>query len=158
MKRFLASMILFSFLIPSAGFGQLKSNQPAVNFKQLLKFGLNPIGLVSGSVFSPEKFQMQQSYSFIVSSFNGHAISQAMYLNTMRYKVSDPLTLSLQWGYLMNQPFSQLSGLSPNLPFRNGLFLSSAKLEYKLGNHTKFQMEFNRYPGGYYSPLMWDDR
>jgi len=157
MKRVLVVILGVLFLLPISGKAQLKTSQPAISFQKLLTYGTDPIGLVSGALLNPEKFSMRQSYSFMVSRLNGHTINQAMYLNTMQYKISEPLTLSLQWGYLLNQPFSKLNNFQPNIPMQNGLFLSNAKLEYKLGDHSKFQMEFNRYPGGYYSPFLYND-
>ena len=157
MKRILVILIAVVFLLPAVGNAQLKTNRPGISFHKLLTYGTNPVGIVSGALLNPQKFNMHQSYSFMVSSFNGHTINQAMYLNTMQYKISEPLTLSLQWGYLMNQPFSKLNSFQPNLPLQSGFFLSNAKLEYKLGKHSKLQMEFNSYPGGYYSPFQYED-
>ncbi len=156
MKRILVVILGALFLLPISGKAQLKTERPAISFQKLLTYGANPIGLVSGAFMNSEKINMRQSYSFMMSRFNGHTINQAMYLNTMRYQISEPLTLSLQWGYLLNQPFSKLNSFQPNIPMQNGFFLSNAKLEYKLGDHSKFQMEFNRYPGGYYSPFQYD--
>ncbi len=157
MKRFLIVILGALVLFPISGKAQLKTGKPAISFQKLLTYGTNPIGLMSGTLLNSEKFTMRQSYSFMMGRWNGHSINQAMYLNTMLYKFSDPLTLSLQWGYLLNQPFSKLNSFQPNIPMQNGLFLSNAKLEYKLGKHSKIQMEFNQYPGGYYSPFLYND-
>ncbi len=153
MKR---SVLLLGFLLaflPGALFAQLKTADRGINFSELLRSGINPVGLFSHNLLSPDRFQMHQSYSVMVSSFNGHAINQAMYLNTMQYKVSEPLTLSLQWGYLLNQPFGKIGNFSPGFSMKSGLFLSNARLDYKISDKAHFEMEFNSYPAGSYSGI-----
>jgi hypothetical protein len=154
MKRvFLLLGFLLAFL-PGALFAQLKTADRGISFSQLLRYGVNPVGLFSRNFLSPDRFQMHQSYSFMVSSINGHAFNQAMYLNTMQFKVSEPLTLSLQWGYLMNQPFGKIGAFSPGFSMKNGPFLSNARLDYKISDKARLRMEFNSYPAGtYYSGL-----
>jgi hypothetical protein len=81
-------------------------------------------------------------------SAGGHGFSQGVYLNTMSYRVADPLQLSLQWG-IMNQPLASF-GVAPM--YQNGFFLSGANLEYKPSKNVSLGVQFSSYPAGYYSP------
>lgn len=146
MKTMAAALMVF----PVMAFAQLKEPENPVPFSQLLTQGLSaPRGLVGLIGLNPNRFSMQHSYSLAYMSAGGHGYSQGMYLNTMSYRLADPLQLSLQWG-IMNQPLSAL-GASPM--YASGFFLSGANLEYKPSKNVSLGIQFNSYPAGhYYSP------
>jgi hypothetical protein len=81
-------------------------------------------------------------------SLGGHGFSQGVYLNTMSYRFSDPLQVSLQWG-IMNQPLGGVQSL-----YQNGFFLSGASLEYKPNRNLSIGVQYNNIPASqmYYSP------
>ena len=66
--------------------------------------GNSSIGLLNS-----DRFQMNQSYSLSFSA-NGHGSSSSgLYLNTISYKLANPLILELDWGF--HTPFhSTMSG------------------------------------------------
>ncbi len=147
-KVLLITVLLF---LPALTAAQLKSQASGLNMAQILRSGTNSIGLLSGAFLSPDRFQMTQSYSISMGSMGGHSFTQAMYLNTMNYKISDPLSLSLQWGVMMNGlPGMGGLGLNNELPFKNGFFISGAQLKYTPTPNTELKIEFRRNPYGYW--------
>ena len=55
---------------------------------------------VSGfSLLNPNRFSMHQSYSMIFASGSAGSTSAGLYLNTLSYKLADPLTLSADVGF-----------------------------------------------------------
>lgn len=152
--------------IPSLGFGQLKSQeQSKINFASLLRYGLQPQGLVGALGLNPDRFHMRQSYSLSYMSGGGQAFSQGVYLNSMRYDISNPLSVSLEWG-MLHQP---LSAAGVNSPFQNGFFLSNASLEYKPSKNLQIGVQYSTnpyaYPYSYYQrntlfdpSRRWDNR
>lgn len=159
-KKAIAGLLLI--LLPSFVSAQLKSHEKGLDMRKVLKYGLNPIGLVSGSLLDSDKFNMSQSYRVSVGSFGGHSYSQAMYLNTMSYQISNPLSFKLQWGYLMNQPFggnNKALGFNQGLPFNNGFFISGAQIKYQPSENTELKLEFRQVPSRYYYGIpYYDDR
>jgi hypothetical protein len=127
--------------LPVLAFGQLKAQLKPQSFSQLLT---QPQGLVGLIGLDPNRFSMQQSYSLSYMSLGGHDFSQGVYLNTMSYRFSEPLQVSLQWG-VMNQP---LSGLGVPSLYQNGIFLSGASVEYKPSRNLSIGVQYNRRPGG----------
>ena len=127
------SILFIIFCLPLLTSAQLKSQADGLDMKKILRYGMNPIGIFSKSLLDPDKFQMTQSYTMSMGSFGGQSIGQAMYLNTMSYQISNPLSISLQWGYLMNQPLGgdkKTVGFQPYLPSNGGFFISGAQLKY----------------------------
>lgn len=142
--------ILLLVFLPSLASGQLKS-QNGVDLQTVLRYGLNPIGLVSGSLLDPNRFHISQSYSISFMNFGSQSISQAMYLNTMTYQISTPLSFSLQWGLMMNKNLGTGGlGIQSNSPFNNGLFISGAQLRYAPSANTEFKLELRQYPNQYF--------
>lgn len=132
--------------VPVMAFGQLKEQLKPQSFSQLLT---QPQGLVGLLGLDPSRFSMQQSYSISYLSAGGQGFSQGLYLNTLSYRFSDPLQVSLQWG-VMNQPFGSFG--VPSL-YQNGLFLSGASIEYKPSRKVSIGLQYNKIPGGWqYSP------
>jgi hypothetical protein len=140
-------MFIFALvLLPVLAFGQLKEQLEPQSFSQLLT---QPQGLLGLIGLDPNRFSMQHSYSLSYMSLGGHGFSQGVYLNTMSYRFSDPLQVSLQWGVL-NQP---LSGLGVPSLYQNGVFLSGASVEYKPSRNLSIGVQYNRAPGN-----LWDAR
>lgn len=151
MKRTQVLAALFVTLaLPALAFGQLKEQTKPPSFSQLLTQGLSaPRGLAGLLGLNPNRFTMQQSYSLSYLSAGGNGYSQGLYLNTMSYQVSDPLSVSLQWG-MMNQPLGTL-GVSPL--YQSGFFFSGANVEYKPSDKFSVGLQINSYPASnYYSP------
>src|SRR4030042_3511774 len=64
---------------------------------------LKPSGFLN-ALLDPGKFSMEQSYSVAFASSGARSMNQGLYLNTMKYKFSDPLFAQVRIGYL-HQPF-----------------------------------------------------
>ena len=153
-RKIITTLLLI--LLPVLVSAQLKSQEKGLDISKILRYGINPVGIFSGSFLNPDKFHMSQSYSYSMSTFGGNSMGQAMYLNTMSYQFSDPLSFTLQWGYTMNQSLGENKalGFNQNLPFNNGLFISGAQLKYKLSQNSEFKIEFSRVPyNSYYGGL-----
>lgn len=149
-KKHVLAVLLIVVAMPVLAFGQLKEQTKPLSFSQLLTQGLSaPRGLVGLLGLNPNRFSMQQSYSLSYLSGGGNGYSQGMYLNTMSYRVADPLSVSLQWG-MMNQPLGSL-GASPL--YQSGFFFSGANVEYKPSDKFSVGLQINSYPASnYYSP------
>jgi len=138
-------LICVLMLLPVLAFGQLKEQLKPQPFSQFLT---QPQGLLGLIGINPNRFSMQHSFSLSYLSLGGHGFSQGVYLNTMSYRLADPLLVSLQWGVL-NQPLGSFG--VPSL-YQNGFFVSGASVEYKPSRNLSIGMQFNRNPGGFWSP------
>ncbi len=151
-KNIFAALAL-AMAIPFLAFGQLKPQSRPSTFSQLLTQGLSaPKGLIGLLGLNSNRFSMAHSYSLSYLSSGGNGYSQGVYLNTMSYQISNPLSLALQWG-MMNQP---LGSFGPAPLFQNGFFFSGANLEYKPSDKFSVGLQISSQPqSNYYSPYSY---
>lgn len=98
---------------------------------------------VSGfSFLNPNRFSMRQSYAVNFASGSFGSTSAGLYLNTLSYKLADPLTLSADVGF--HTPLYSSGGFSgsgfqdPRLG--SSLVMPHVGLEYKPTKSTSFSL------------------
>lgn len=139
------AIIALCMLFPTFTLAQLKQDTKLDVAKALVQ--PKPEGLLSLIGLDPARFSMNHSYSFMVGSIGGDTYNQGLYLNTMRYRFSDPLSMYLQVGF-QHQPFTnQASQFNQN----NNVFVSGAGVQYKPSDNFKVQFEFSQRPAGAYA-------
>jgi hypothetical protein len=141
-------IIALCLLGPVLVFGQYRSESKSSIFKPSELFR-RPSGILEGLI-DPSRFKMTQSYSLSLFTMGGQTFNQGLYLNTMNYRIADPLTATLQVGY-MHQPLGG-SGLSGSSAGR--LFVRGASLEYKPSDGTQLVFDYQSMPAPSLSPYM----
>ncbi|MEO6096184.1 MAG: hypothetical protein ABIW76_10970 [Fibrobacteria bacterium] len=100
---------------------------------------------VSGfSLANPNRFSMRQSYSVNFASGSFGSQSAGLYLNTLSYKLADPLTLSADVGfysplYSSTGSFSKAGFQDPRMG--SSLVLPRIGLEYKPSKNTTLSLQ-----------------
>lgn len=99
----------------------------------------------SFSLLSPSRFSMQQSYSMSFMAGSGGSTSSGLYLNTLAYRLFDPLTFSLDLGF--HAPIHGSGSLyGPRSPLSAGadpsLVLPRMGLEYRPSNNLLLSLEY----------------
>ena len=141
--KLLLRITIFFMLVPAIGSAQLRDQK--VDMAQSLKPS-KVDDIVSLLGLKPEKFSMSHSYSVAFSSIGGRAYNSGLYLNTMRYNVSDPLTLYFQLG-IQHQPFGNQIG-DPSM--NNQVFVSGAGVNFQPNDKFSLQLEFSQSPSSAY--------
>jgi len=106
-------------------------------------YGGSRRGPVSGfALVNPGRFSMQQSYSVTASSSRAGTASSGLYLNTLGYKISDPLFLYADVG--MYTPIhSTVAGMRDNAgAMGTSLVLPRFGLEYKPSDRWTLNFEW----------------
>jgi hypothetical protein len=99
---------------------------------------------ISGfSLLNPNRFAMHQSYSMNFASGSRGSASSGLYLNTLSYKLADPLTLSADVGFYT--PLYNTSGAFAHSGFQDpgantSLIFPHVGLEYKPTDNTTFSL------------------
>lgn len=120
---------------------------------------------VSGfSFLNPNRFSMQQSYSVGFSSGSFGSQSAGLYLNTLSYRLADPLTLTADVGF--HTPFHSslggpMAGGRGNPALGSSLVLPHVGLEYRPSEHSSFSLHFFNGPDavkayGYPGSALWN--
>ncbi len=145
MAKKIVIVALIALLIPVLGNAQFKSEGRSI-FKasDLVR---RPTGLFDRLLHSP-RFHMTQSYSLSFFSLGGQAFNQGMYLNSMSYRISDPLLAQVQIGYL-HQPL----GAWGNSGQTDGrVFVRSASLKYQPSDQMSIHFDYETVPAYSLSP------
>ena len=101
------------------------------------------------SLFDLSRFEMHHSYSISYFSSGGQGTTIGMYINSIRYRISNPLTLnvSLAW---MHQP-GNLLARDRGTPTDYGSIYPSFSLEYRPSSSFLLQVEYRSVPAYPYS-------
>lgn len=122
-------------------------------------------GSVSGfSFLNPNRFSMQQSYSVGFSSGSLGSRSAGLYLNTLSYRLADPLTLTADVGIhtpLYSSLGGPMAGGRGNPALGSSLVLPHVGLEYRPSEHSSFSLHFFNGPDavkayGYPGSALWN--
>ena len=107
-------------------------------------------------LLDPSRFSMSQSYSMSYVSGSGYSGSVGLYMNTITYRISDPLTLQVGLGYL-HEPLGFLNKSGGEAGRNTGRFLPNARLDYRPSEKFHLMVDFRTVPvlwdngaGGYY--------
>jgi hypothetical protein len=105
-------------------------------------------GLSRGlSLLNPDRFSMSHSYMMSLFSGGGEGHMVGLYMNTMKYQFSNPLSLTVHLGY-MHQPFATAN--APRMTDANAV-LSGFELEYRPAKNFFLKIEYGATPALYNS-------
>ncbi|MFQ5602270.1 MAG: hypothetical protein ACE5HS_03270 [bacterium] len=145
-KKIIVCFALLAMMVSAQAFAQLKKDTK-INMSQALTQPTKVQTIIGLIGLDPNKFSMSHSYSLMFTSFGGQSYNQGLYLNTMKYQLSNPISMYLQFGFA-HQP---LGNWGQNSLQQNQFFISGAGLEYKPSDKFKMQIEFSQYPRSNYS-------
>lgn len=143
LKRIVISLILVS----SFAFGQFKEElNKKINVHDNL-FNNSPSNFIIDFLNS-DNFKMNHtmSMSYGMSGSNGMALG--VYTNSMFFKFSDALTLNVD-ASIVNTPYNTYGDSFTKSV--NGIYLSSARLNYKISEKTNITFEYRQIPAGMYN-------
>ncbi|RJP80913.1 MAG: hypothetical protein C4524_02695 [Candidatus Zixiibacteriota bacterium] len=140
-KRWIYCLALVALLLPLAASAQTGSGG-AMKFSDYLRSGgdgptLQPLG-----IFDPSRMTFSHSYSMSYFTSGGQGAMRGLFMETIGYRLSNPLSLTLNLGYL-HQPYSS-SG--PDGLTQGGQFVGGAALTWRPNRNMFLQLEVANYP------------
>lgn len=151
------SIILSAFILcsVSTGYAQFRpgagpaTDKPASTLEAMSGHGDD----FFSRIFDPSRFSMHQSYTFSYMTGGGGSLGLGVYTNSLGFKASDDLSISADVSAVYS-PFSSYgSAFQKSL---NGIYLSNAKLDWKLGENSFLRVEYVGAPyssESYYDPF-----
>jgi hypothetical protein len=144
--------LLLVLLVSSTASAQFRSEhaeEPRLNTRGAMT---GPGDSWFSRIFDPAKLSMHQTYSMSVNSSSYGSYGLSMFTNTFQYKASDDLFISADVSAVYS-PFNSFGDAFSKQV--NGIYLTSARLDYKLGDHSFMRIEYSGGPnnGSYYSPF-----
>ncbi|HEY3874156.1 MAG TPA: hypothetical protein VGM92_01660 [Candidatus Kapabacteria bacterium] len=155
MKRYLSVFLVFSgvtLLLAGISRAQFRSDidkpQPPLNTTGAMQSGDD--GSFWGRLTDPTRFSMHQSFSSSFVSGGGNSLSLNMFTNTFSLHPYDDLYISADLSAVYS-PFSSFGSAYSNS--LNGVYLTSARLDWKLSDNTFVRVEYQGGPtAGLYGP------
>jgi hypothetical protein len=114
--------------------------------KEETSFQLEKPGL-SMSLLDPSRLKMSHTYSLSFMTGGGRSQTIGLYMNSIEYQVSSPLTLRLHLGYL-HQPTALFGGVRDS--GFGGTFLPGFELDYHPSENFFFKVNMSSYTYPYY--------
>ncbi|HEY3294431.1 MAG TPA: hypothetical protein VGL38_03240 [bacterium] len=124
---------------------QYRNAPPSSDVSQYLRSNTSALGLKAiRGLFDPNRMHMTQSFSFGYASAGGHGVSQGMYMNTVDYRISNPLFLTTHLGYVFQPSSSPQWNTGLSNGFQNGNFVGGADLNWRPWSNTTFRLSVYR--------------
>lgn len=145
MKKFILACIFLTGIC----FAQFKDN-PAdnVNIHEGI-FNTNPSGFFL-DFLSSDNFNMKHTVDMSYSMSGKHGVALGVYTNSMSFQFTDDLKLQID-ASLVNTPYNTFGDDFTNS--LNGIYLSRARLDYKISDDANLTLEYRQMPYNYgYNP------
>ena len=97
------------------------------------------------SLLDPSRFKMSQSYTMSYFSGSGYSGSIGLYMNTIEYRLWQPLTVRVGLGYL-HQPLGFLSNSGARSELDEGRLLPNFSLLYRPSNRFQLLIDYRTVP------------
>jgi hypothetical protein len=99
--------------------------------------------------FNPDNLEMRHSVSVSYGSFGGEGLGMSMYTNSLRYRISEPLSVRADVAMMFSPFGSMASRFQQDL---SGIFLRRASVDYRLSKEMQISLQYRNDPYSYYGP------
>ncbi len=144
MKRYTYFLfVLFIVNVASAQIRGLEPRNPSVQ-NGVVKA---PTGNLLFGLIDPDKFQMNHSVSVQYMNMGGQSVGLSMYTNSMRYQISDPLSIRADVS-MVYSPFSSFgNSFQKDI---SGIYLNRAQIDYQPSNNFRISLQYRNLPSYQY--------
>jgi hypothetical protein len=140
--------LVVTCLIPLSAFAQVVDSNSG-KFSEYLRSG-NDYRL---GILDPSRLSFSHYISSSYISSGGEGVMRNLFMETIGYRLSNPLTLTFNVGY-MHEPYSTMTSEGP---LQSGKFLGSAALTWRPAENMFLHFEIANYPKyGYYGYSPYD--
>ncbi len=135
-------IIGFSILAPLLAWSQSDENNN-MRFNDYLRSGGGyGLGLSTLGLLDPSRMSFTHSYSMTYATSGGESIMRGLFMESIGYRLSNPMFLTLNLGYL-HQPYSTFDAGGMN---RSGAFVGGAALDWRPAKNMFLHFEVANYP------------
>lgn len=107
-------------------------------------------------LLNPDNFNMSHSYTISCFNLGGNTLSQGLYLNTLNYKLADPIMMQVRFGYL-HHPFG-MGGFDSKNSSNSKFFIQRAMFKYQPSKNFSLTIDYQQIPGTMISPYGYYNR
>lgn len=146
MKRF-TYFFIFVFAIPFVAQSQFRGDEPGQPSVSKGVYRSSDNNNILG-FFNPDKLDMRHSFSVSYGSYGGEGLGMSMYTNSLRYRISDPLSVRADVAMLFSPFGSHASSFGQDI---SGIFLRRASIDYQPSSDMRISLQFRNEPYSHYN-------
>lgn len=147
-RRTVWMCMMIGIMAPLLAWSQDEGSSVPANFTNYLRsgsdygLGIRPLGFLD-----PSRMTFSHSYTMSYMSTGGEGVMRGLFMESIGYRLSDPVSLTLNLGYL-HQPYSSYG---PDGVFQSGQFVGGAALTWRPRKDMFLRFEVANYgsPYGY---------
>jgi len=147
MKRSVAALFLL-IVLPLLANAQFRGQEPGPPSAKEGVYRSSGNNNILG-FFNPDNLEMRHSVSVSYGSFGDEGLGMSMYTNSLRYRISEPLSIRADIS-MMFSPFGSASSLFKQ--DLSGIFLKRASVDYRPSKDTHISLQFRNDPYSLYNP------
>lgn len=151
----LCGWILLGLLMSLQAGAQSEDTNAPLGINEYLRSGSSSgLGLSSFGLLDPSRMSFSHSYTMSYVSSGNQGLMQGLFMETIGYRLSNPVSLTLNLGYL-HQPYSSYG---PDGVFEGGAFVGGAALTWRPAHNMFLRFEVANYPtyGAYNYQPYWN--
>jgi hypothetical protein len=142
------SILLITFVLSITAQAQFRGEEPgppSVRESVYRNSGSNNIL----GFFNPDNLEMRHSVSVSYGSFGDEGLGMSMYTNSLRYRISEPLSVRADVAMMFSPFGSMASQFQQDL---SGIFLRRASVDYQPSKEMRISLQYRNDPYSYYGP------
>lgn len=139
-------LAVVGILVPQLLLSQVEDTASPTSISEYLRagsgygLGLKPLGFLD-----PSRMTFSHSYTMSYLSAGSEGVMRGLFMETIGYRLSDPVSLTLNLGYL-HQPYSTYG---PEGISKSGAFVGGAALTWRPRDNMFLHFEVANYPSSY---------
>ena len=149
MKKFVIASLLCLLTFPVVSRAQFRGEEPAPPSVREGVYRSSGNNNILG-FFNPDNLEMRHSVSVSYGSFGDQGLGMSMYTNSMRYRISEPLSVRADVA-MMFSPFGSASSMF-NKQDLSGIFLRRASVDYRPSKDMHISLQYRNDPYAIYNP------
>lgn len=147
MKKFTVSLLCV-LAIPSIVNAQFRGEEPGPPSVRDAVYRSSGENSILG-FFNPENLEMRHSVSVSYGSYGDQGLGMSMYTNSLRYRISEPLSVRADVA-MMFSPFGSASSMFKE--DLSGIFLRRASVDYRPNKDMHISLQYRNDPYSLYDP------
>lgn len=142
-----STLFFLVMMVPALAFAQFKNQTDLPDISQAI---VKPGAGILFGLFNPERFHMHHTFSASYMTAGGDGMMLNSYMNTIDYRISDPLFLRMNLGIM----FSPYNSFANNPALNKTQFFGGAELQYQPSNNTllRVAVDIAPYYNYFYAP------
>ena len=141
-------ILLLSILLPLPILAQFRGEEPGIPSVREGVYRESGSNNILG-FFNPDNLEMRHSFSVSYGSFGDQGLGMTMYTNSLRYRISEPLSVRADVS-MMFSPFGSMgTQMRQDL---SGIFLRRASVDYRPSKDMHISLQYRNDPYSLYGP------